>query len=560
MSGEEYDHRFVIRVALKILFEISNGIYRDLAGALKEMVSNSFDAEATDVRIHTDAPRFDQITVRDNGRGMTGDFFERAFTNVGLSQKMLHPELYRSELNRPTIGRFGIGFLAAAHISSKIHIESFTDTEKPGIQAEMDLDPYFRYMDKVETFDKFKYGDVVWGSLENPGHERGTVVTLEHVTKSKFHQVISRPGLKFVDWPAEGEFETEPCRAMEGLVRGFLSSSKLSTKELSGREQILWNLGVSCPVEYLDAGPVLAEVENNEARQVISELKAKTASFQFRVWYDGVQVRKPILQPTPRPEAKGLEELDENSPKDVMVWPIRIHGAAPEAKPVSASGYLLYQPYRLMPQEMRGLLPRVRGVGIGASYENSLLVDFKGERPLYRVQMSGELYIDDGFDDVLNLDRSSFLEMKPEFQYLSSELSKAVRVLILDADRVSRGRRRRRERIRSEVEETARIGKLESLLNEAGVDYGLSRISGIALTKQGPFDYRVKSAYPRERPIVVIDHGRRQVKVHLDVEWPEWLAIAVFVDRMLGRLPNSSTLRVEFAEYFGKAIEMLMEE
>ena len=53
----------------RVLARITEGIYRQPASALRELVSNAYDADATEVVILTDAPRFGQITVRDNGRG-----------------------------------------------------------------------------------------------------------------------------------------------------------------------------------------------------------------------------------------------------------------------------------------------------------------------------------------------------------------------------------------------------------------------------------------------------------------------------------------------------------
>src|SRR5882757_5226422 len=60
-----------LRTAQKVLARITEGIYRQPSSALRELISNAYDADATEVVILTDAPRFGQITVRDNGRGLT---------------------------------------------------------------------------------------------------------------------------------------------------------------------------------------------------------------------------------------------------------------------------------------------------------------------------------------------------------------------------------------------------------------------------------------------------------------------------------------------------------
>ena len=58
-----------ITVSSKIVGHISSGVYRSAGGALKELVSNAFDADATQVYITTNWPSFDVITCQDNGIG-----------------------------------------------------------------------------------------------------------------------------------------------------------------------------------------------------------------------------------------------------------------------------------------------------------------------------------------------------------------------------------------------------------------------------------------------------------------------------------------------------------
>ncbi|HYY92742.1 MAG TPA: ATP-binding protein, partial [Candidatus Dormibacteraeota bacterium] len=79
MPVTRYVHSFDIKTALKIVRHISSGIYRDLSGSLKELVSNSFDAQATEVEIWSGAPKFDTITVKDNGQGINEEVLTKAF-------------------------------------------------------------------------------------------------------------------------------------------------------------------------------------------------------------------------------------------------------------------------------------------------------------------------------------------------------------------------------------------------------------------------------------------------------------------------------------------------
>src|SRR4051812_13602640 len=70
-----------------VLARITEGIYRQPASALRELISNAYDADATEVVILTDAPRFDQITVRDNGSGLTPEVVTHLIKHIGGSAK-----------------------------------------------------------------------------------------------------------------------------------------------------------------------------------------------------------------------------------------------------------------------------------------------------------------------------------------------------------------------------------------------------------------------------------------------------------------------------------------
>jgi hypothetical protein len=77
-----------IVVSSKILGHISAGVYRSAGGALKELVSNAFDASATRVVITTNPPSFDIITCYDNGNGMRlEDFHWIMKEGIGESTK-----------------------------------------------------------------------------------------------------------------------------------------------------------------------------------------------------------------------------------------------------------------------------------------------------------------------------------------------------------------------------------------------------------------------------------------------------------------------------------------
>src|SRR5713226_3017853 len=71
----------------RVLARITDGIYRQPASALRELISNAYDADATQVVILTDAPRFGEISIWDDGMGLTPEVFEHLIRHIGGSPK-----------------------------------------------------------------------------------------------------------------------------------------------------------------------------------------------------------------------------------------------------------------------------------------------------------------------------------------------------------------------------------------------------------------------------------------------------------------------------------------
>ena len=116
----------------RVLARITDGIYRQPSSALRELISNAYDADATTVYIETDAPRFSQITVRDNGRGMDEEALSRMIHHIGGSSKRTtlgaavgttdpaNPNL--SKGGRRLIGKIGIGLFSVSQLTSHFQI------------------------------------------------------------------------------------------------------------------------------------------------------------------------------------------------------------------------------------------------------------------------------------------------------------------------------------------------------------------------------------------------------------------------------------------------------
>ena len=116
----------------RVFARITDGIYREPASALRELIANSYDADATEVRIETDAPRFSKIVVRDNGRGLSEEALVHVICHIGGSLKRTNEgkqfhvvsetDASVSPGGRPLIGKLGIGLFSVSQLTHHLII------------------------------------------------------------------------------------------------------------------------------------------------------------------------------------------------------------------------------------------------------------------------------------------------------------------------------------------------------------------------------------------------------------------------------------------------------
>ncbi len=111
-----------LRTDERVIARVTDGIYRRPGSALRELISNAYDADASRVVIKTDAPRFERITVEDNGHGMSPEVLAHMLFHIGGSAKrskegghlgVTAPNSpYHSPGGRRLIGKIGIGLFS----------------------------------------------------------------------------------------------------------------------------------------------------------------------------------------------------------------------------------------------------------------------------------------------------------------------------------------------------------------------------------------------------------------------------------------------------------------
>ncbi|UPQ71170.1 ATP-binding protein [Kluyvera ascorbata] len=111
----------------KVLARVTDGIYRLPGSAIRELISNAYDADAENVYVDTDVPRFNSMTIRDDGSGMSVNTLVNMLRHIGGSAKRTEKGISLKVTDeddtslsaikkRKLIGKIGIGLFSVAQL------------------------------------------------------------------------------------------------------------------------------------------------------------------------------------------------------------------------------------------------------------------------------------------------------------------------------------------------------------------------------------------------------------------------------------------------------------
>lgn len=467
-----------IKVTAGILLHIGAGIYNSVAGAIKELVSNSFDADATNVVISTNYPYFNEIKVVDNGIGMSSQRLKQAMQTIGSSLKgTIEPQRISKKYDRPIIGHLGIGLMALSQVCAKAKIESQEKGSESKFVAELDFSE-FKIREKEQT-DMAKleilrdmYGglDVMKELLDNPAVDVDEKAEIEDVynlaleaqdliNKSETSELEGEHlgyCIIYPELPAiSGEYGTtiiltnidqgvkdllsDRGRTIDALPNKYSESKKpwdefreevnsWSWKEMCQRlnhktnrlafqslpqyHQFIWELSLMTPIEYFDDGPISID------DKILKSKKEQLKKYYFSLKVDNRKLTKPIILPSGAIGQIGIEFLEEGL--DYVIRPV-VFDDNVDNDALQYHGYLFWQRQQNEPSTVRGVQIYVRNVGIGL-YDHSLL-NFSTVNPTSRAgQISSEIYVDEGLERALSVDRNSFKETDAHFITLQQHI------------------------------------------------------------------------------------------------------------------------------------------
>jgi Histidine kinase-, DNA gyrase B-, and HSP90-like ATPase len=406
----------VITVASRIVDTLSSGLYESPAACLKELINNSYDADARQVNVFV-KPDANRIIIEDNGCGMSRSEFERHFQRISESHK--RDESDTTPSGRKIIGRIGIGFIAANEICDVMEIFS----TKVGSSELLHVNINFKKMrlDPVERRQQgtdFEKGDYEGEILTTDSHTHYTHVFLKEV-RGRAQGMLAgatRPGTAK---RARSLYGLSP----ESVVQRLADPSLKSWSEFDEYSEAMLRVALNVPIHYYPAWVP------RSLKSQVSNFERAVNKLRFAVSYDGSSLGKPVVF---RPAKRGC-----------FINKFKIDNSH-----VAARGYFYVQHGGVRPQDLNGLLIRIRHSAVGGY--NSTFLDFPAtEGALFQTWISAEIWADDRLEEALNIDRKTLRITHPAYVALQSAIHehlsrivKQARSRLYDVGSVARQRER----------------------------------------------------------------------------------------------------------------------
>lgn len=391
MADEHF--RGQITVASRIIDLLSSGLYESPSACLKELVNNSFDADArqVDVSVKPDANR---IIIQDDGQGMNRVEFERHFQRIAESHKRDDRDV--TDSGRPKIGKIGIGVIAANELCEKLEIFS----TKAGSSELLHVTIDFEEMRKAPEFRKKESGEFLKADYigEILRTERDSHFTQIFLTEIRGE---ARDILAGLEAAKRGASPLTLYGKNVESVEKFLRTQSINTwSDFDQYSQTALEVALNVPVPYF----------NNwlpaRLRKQVSSFEKRLHDLNFSVTYDGLTLRKPVV-----------------FAKDHSAF---VRKFSFSGKAVSANGYFYAQHGSIKPLELQGLLTRIRNAAVG-EYDHSFWGFSASEYQLIQRWVSGEIWADDRLEDAMNIDRRTLRVTHPAYVELKTRIHEELR-------------------------------------------------------------------------------------------------------------------------------------
>ena len=517
----------------RVLARVTDGIYRQPGSAIRELVSNAYDADATRVVIKTDRPRFETVTIEDDGNGMTPDALAYLLHHIGGSAKRSpggsglgitkRDDPMCSPNGRRLIGKIGIGLFSVSQLTNRFHLVTKTQGDDSLTVASVVLRQYSD-AGPPETDDEGKYeaGLVkIWREPASDPDAHGTTITLTDIRPQTRDTLRSSEVWAVID--AEPSLDPEESRPVEpptfhiGRVKhddpsslegdadpydnlpwspgddpdvAFVKLVDAVWEQVEGKSKnprlgdifdsylrMVWQLSLSIPAPYVLGNPFeLAIGDGMYLYEIPKATKAPAQRFEledgetvigktsigfgasvgddFAVYFDDLRLARP------------LKFTDLPVTTHAVRKPILFVGRCREeftgirhelsGGPLEFEAYLIWTP-KVAPTEHQGVLARVHGSS-GTLFDPTFMRYQVSEQTRLR-QITCEIFVSQGLEAALNIDRESFNFAHPHVVYITKWLHATLRRVATEQKRIA-GEIRAERRATAVVETEAAISKI----------------------------------------------------------------------------------------------------
>ena len=524
----------VLRTDERVLARVTDGIYRQPGSAIRELVSNAYDADAAQVVIKTDRPRFRTLSVEDDGIGMTPATIAHLLHHIGGSAKRSlegaelgitnNADPARSPSGRRLIGKIGIGLFSVAQLTHRFQIITKTDGDPFRTVASVVLRQYSdEGAPPPDEHGEYEAGLVkVWREPAADTDSHGTTIILTDIRPQTRDTLRSRDLWAAVDsdralapeeardlrppdfhigrvrpddadvlqsdggaynslpWsrddPPEAAFERLVDAVWQHVERG--TPNPQLERIFDYYLRMVWQLSLAIPAPYVlgnpfdlllqdrlylfempksgRAAPAEFELAHNETVRMTRSIgSAADVGSDFTVLVDDLRLARPLV-------FTDLPETSHAVKKPILVvgrCREEFEGVPPELTggPLEFEAYLMWAP-KIAPTEHQGVLVRVHGSS-GTLFDPTFMRYQVSEQTRLR-QISCEIFVSEGLEAALNIDRESFNYAHPHVVYITKWLHASLR-------RVATAQKRIAADIRRDTREAAAAEEEEALSSVA---------------------------------------------------------------------------------------------
>ena len=431
-----------IKVADVSIAHLSRGLYRSTAAAFKELVNNAWDADAEEVRLDTNFPQFDYISCVDNGPGMSEEQFLNyfAYRGIGYGDKRKGHRNVTEKYRRPIIGRLGIGMLAIGQLCYSFEIEShYVNKDGVGLAYKADIDlldldvPDIDESLSSDEMEPIKVGNWRLNRINYDKSRQGFRI---------FTSDVRETYRKEMETSITKEDRKNMSFSLDKLHERFYNRVTRSIREKKAYLEAIWELCMLCPIPYeknelmpLDLGAFDSRYKDEEYKKAVEliEIKQKELnSYNFRVVFDGIELKRYFKLPRERDTIPRVFFIEAD--EIIADRKLKYHG------------YVFGQTKAIRPYELSGVQIRLRNVGIGG-YDNTFLKYDKKIETIRNRWVSGEIFVEDGLEVALNIDRDSFNEHDEHYKKIQEDLHNSLDTIFSRIENTAEGKRKeKRER------------------------------------------------------------------------------------------------------------------